>query len=216
MASTDDHGPGRGLAVSLDMVGERWSLLVIRELLIGPARFTALLENMPGIGPNLLAHRLRALAGHGVVERVPVPGEGRRMRYQLTERGEQLRHPLLGLARWGLGFLNDDDRGGTTRAEWGFLAVQAMVVRDAVPDLDETYEFRVDTQVFVIEVRRGEVRFSREAVPEPDMTVECDADTLIRIGARLLTPDDAITTGAVRVTGDQHAARRCVRMLGLD
>jgi DNA-binding HxlR family transcriptional regulator len=215
MANGSDHGHC-GLTAGLGVVGERWSLLLVRELLIGPARFTALLENMPGIGATLLARRLRALAGHGVVERVPVPGAGHEMRYQLTDLGEQLRHPLLGLARWGLGFLSDDDRGGTTRAAWGFLAVQSMVVRAAVPESDDTYEFRVDEQAFVVEVRDGAVRFSREPTTEPDVTVECDADTFVRIGARLLAPADAIMTGAVRITGSQPAVRRCVRMLGLD
>ncbi|TCO59641.1 winged helix-turn-helix transcriptional regulator [Actinocrispum wychmicini] len=216
MSSRREYGPGCGLAVGLDVIGERWTLLVVRELLIGPARFTALLANMPGIGPNLLADRLRMLAGHGVLERVPMPGGDRAMCYQLTELGEQLRHPLLALARWGMGFLREDDRGGVIRPEWGFLAVQSMVSRDAVPDVDDTYEFRVDSQTFVIEVRDGAVRFSRAPAAAPDITVDCDADTFIRVGARMLAPGEAVATGKVRITGDPPAARRCIRMLGLD
>ncbi|GLZ42301.1 winged helix-turn-helix transcriptional regulator [Actinokineospora sp. NBRC 105648] len=216
MAIRRDYERDCGLAVGLGVIGERWTLLVVRELLIGPARFTALLANMPGIGPNLLSDRLRTLAGHGVVERVPIPGDGRATRYQLTELGEQLRHPLLALARWGLGFLRDDDRAGTTRAEWGFLAVQSMISRDAVPEVDDTYEFRVDQQSFVIEIRAGDVRFARgTATTAPDMTVECDADTFIRVGARLLSPAEAVVGGQVRITGDPHAAQRCIQLLGL-
>jgi DNA-binding HxlR family transcriptional regulator len=215
MAIRREYERGGSLGVGLTVIGERWTLLVVRELLIGPARFTALLANMPGIGPNLLSERLRTLAEHGVVERVPVPGDTRAMYYRLTELGEELRHPLLALARWGLGFLREGDSTGTTRAEWGFLAVQSMVVLDAVPDIDDTYEFRVDGQVFVIEVRDGSVRFSRAAAVDPDITVECDADTFIRVGAGILTPGDAIVTGNVRIAGDQEAMRRCVRMLGL-
>ncbi|WP_026421238.1 crotonobetainyl-CoA--carnitine CoA-transferase [Actinokineospora inagensis] len=206
---------GCGLAVGLGVVGERWTMLIVRELLIGPARFTALLENMPGMGPNLLSDRLRTLGEHGVVEQVPVPGDGRGTRYRLTEVGEQLRQPLLALAKWGLGFLRDEDRCGTTRAEWGFLAVQSMVVREAIPEVDDTYEFQVSGQPFTIEVREGDVRFARGSAAEPDMTVECDADTFIRVGARLATPGDAIAAGSVRVSGDPAAAGRCIRMLGL-
>ncbi|MBM7774173.1 DNA-binding HxlR family transcriptional regulator [Actinokineospora baliensis] len=216
MAIKQDYGRGCGLAVGLGVLGERWTMLVVRELLIGPARFTALLENMPGIGPNLLSERLRTLAEHGVVEQVAIPGDGRAQRYRLTELGEQLRQPLLALARWGLGFLREDDSGGTTRAEWGFLAVQSMVVREAVPEVDDTYQFEVGGQDFVIEVRDGDVRFARGASPEPDMTVSCDADTFIRVGARLTSPAEMIATGAVRVSGDLAAAGRCIRMLGLD
>ncbi|GLW89807.1 winged helix-turn-helix transcriptional regulator [Actinokineospora globicatena] len=216
MAIRQDTRRDCGLAVGLGVVGERWTLLVIRELLIGPARFTALLENMPGIGPNLLSDRLRTLGAHGVVEQIAIPGEGRALRYQLTELGEQLRQPLLGLAKWGLGFLSEDDRGGTTRAEWGFLAVQSMVRRDAVPEVDDTYQFRVDDQDFTIAVREGRVRFTRGTATEPDLTVACDAETFIRVGARMTSPAEVIASGAVRVSGDPGAALRCIRMLGLD
>jgi DNA-binding HxlR family transcriptional regulator len=214
MVTRRDHEHDCGLAAGLDVVGERWTLLVVRELLIGPARFTALLANTPGIGPDLLSDRLRTLVEHGVAEQVPT-ADGDAICYRLTDVGEQLRHPLLGLARWGLGLLGEQDRAGATRAEWGFLAVQSMVVRDAVPDVDDTYEFRVDEQVFVIEVRAGDVRFRRGAASDPNMTVECDANTFVRVGARMLSPSDAVLTGDVQIKGDPDATQRCIHMLGL-
>lgn len=215
MPSKRDYGQFCGLAGALNVIGERWTLLVVRELLIGPTRFNDLLDNLPGMGPNLLTERLRALVDLGVVEQLPVTGDGRARRYGLTDVGEQLRRPVLALARWGLRFLDEEDSAGATRAAWGFLAVQSMVSPDAVPDVSEVYEFRVADEVFSIAVRDGEVSFGRSSVEAPDLTVECDTDTFVRIGAGLLSPFRAIAVGAVTITGSPDAARRATRMLGL-
>ncbi|MER7013613.1 helix-turn-helix domain-containing protein [Saccharopolyspora sp. NPDC000359] len=197
------------------MIGERWTLLVVRELLIGPARFNELLDNLPGMGPNLLTERLRALGESGVVAQQPVPGDGRARRYALTDAGERLRRPVLSLAAWGMQFLGEEDGAGATRASWGFIAVQAMVSPEAVPEVSESYEFHVAGEVFTIAVQDGAVTFGRGPVAGPPLTVECGTDTFIRIGARMLTPFDAIATGAVAITGPPLAARRLTRMLGL-
>ncbi|WP_253774877.1 winged helix-turn-helix transcriptional regulator [Goodfellowiella coeruleoviolacea] len=215
MSSKRDYGQFCGLAGALNVIGERWTLLIVRELLIGPTRFTELIENLPGIGPNLLTERLRALVERGVVVQQPVPGDGRARQYALTELGEELSGPVLALARWGLRFLDEADSSGATRAKWGFLAVQAMVREDRVPDVDEVYEFRVADQVFSISVTAGAVSFGRGPVPAPDLAVECDTDTFVRIGARLLSPLQAIAAGAVKISGSPAAAERCTRMLGL-
>lgn len=211
-----EYGQFCGLAAGLDVIGERWTLLIVRELLISPARFKSLLENLPGIGPNLLTDRLRMLGDHGLVEQTSVAEDGRARLYRLTESGQELREPVLTLARWGLKFLDESDADGTTRAEWGFLAVQAMIVDDAVPQVDEVYEFRVSEQIFQILVRDGRVSFERGAVAEPALTIECDAGTFVRVGARLLSPFQALATGDVRIKGDPEAVLRCTLMLGLD
>ncbi|MFJ9431937.1 winged helix-turn-helix transcriptional regulator [Streptomyces sp. NPDC101490] len=210
-----EYGQFCGLAVGLDVIGERWTLLIVRELLIGPARFKSLLENLPGIGPNLLTDRLRMLGEHGLVEQTSVADDGRARLYRLTEAGQELRESVLALARWGLKFLDESDTAGATRAEWGFLAVQALVIDEAVPEVDETYEFEVGDQTFQILVRGGKVSFERGSVAEPALTISCDAGTFVRVGARLLSPFQAIATGDVRVKGDPGAVLRCSLMLGL-
>lgn len=215
MTGKRDYGQFCGLAGALNVIGERWTLLVVRELLIGDARFSEIMENLPGIGPNLLAERLRVLAGHGVVEQLPVPGDARGRQYRLTERGRRLRGPVLDLARWGMELLSDEDSAGVVRGEWGFLAVQSMIRSDAVPDEDQTYEFRIGEQVFVVRVRTGVVSFARGGDPDADLVVTSDPDTFVRIGARMLTPFEAMAVGRIKVEGDQPAIHRCVRMLGL-
>jgi DNA-binding HxlR family transcriptional regulator len=215
MAGKRDYGQFCGLAAGLNVVGERWTFLIVRELLIGPARFNEMIDNLPGIGPNLLAERLRALTDHGVIEARAVPGDGRGKRYRLTPLGEQLRAPALSLARWGMRFLADNDRGGAVRAEWGFLAVQAMVVEDRIPAVDERYEFRVGEQRFIIEVHGGAVRFLRGEDSDADLVITSDPDTFVQIGARMITPFDALAAGEIKIEGSADAIQRCTRMLGL-
>lgn len=215
MVSKRDYGQFCGLAAGLNIIGERWTLLIVRELLISPVRFNEMIENLPGIGPNLLAERLRSLTEHGVIEQLPVPGDGRGRCYQLTPVGRQLRGPLLGIARWGMEFLAEDDSSGVVRAEWGFLAVQAMIIDEQIPSVDEVYEFRVGDHPFVVEVTDGKVAFTRGTVESPDLVISSDPDTFIRIGARLTTPFQAIATGDVKIDGQPEVIQRCTRMLGL-
>jgi DNA-binding HxlR family transcriptional regulator len=215
MSVRRDYGQFCGLAGGLNVIGERWTLLIVRELLIAPARFNLLLENLPGIGPNVLTERLRMLLEHGVVEQLPVEGDSRGRMYRLSARSEELRGPVLALARWGMGFLTEDDAGKAVRDEWGFLALQSMIDHDSIPDVDETYEFRVGDRTFTIDVRDGVLAFVPGPATAPDLIISCAADVFVRIGARLLTPFDAIVTGDVKVDGTPEAIHRCTRMLGL-
>lgn len=215
MAGKRDYGQFCGLAAGLNVIGERWTLLIIRELLISPVRFNEIMDNLPGMGPNLLAERLRTLTEHGVIEQLPVPGDGRGKLYRLSPLGEQLRGPLLDLAKWGMRFLAENDRNGEVRAEWGFLAVQAMVVDDWIPRVDESYEFRVGDDIFTLEVAGGAVKSLRGVVDGPILTITSDPDTFVRIGARMITPFEALATGDIKVDGPSDAIQRCTRMLGL-
>src|SRR6478752_477301 len=94
-----------GVARALDLLGERWTLLIVRELLLGPKRFGALEEALPGIGPNLLSARLASLSEAGLIERVELPPPASVSAYALTERGEGLREPVEAMAVWGFGLV---------------------------------------------------------------------------------------------------------------
>jgi DNA-binding HxlR family transcriptional regulator len=216
VADKRHYGQYCGLAAALDIVGERWTLLIMRELLISPARFSQITENLPGIGPNLLTDRLRFLTERGLIESSPVPGDARGKQYRLTSLGEALRPSLLALARWGLKFVTDEDAAfGTSRAAWGFLAVQAMVDQNQLPDIDESYEFRMGGETFHLEVARGRVTARRGAADNPALVVSTDAATFIRIGADMLTPFDAVVSSELRIDGDPKAVARCTRLIGL-
>src|SRR5436305_5264922 len=96
-----------GLAAALDMLGERWTLLIVRELLVRPCRYRDLLANLPGIGTNLLAERLKFLTDNGIVQQRDVGGRSKRQVYELTNAGQALRPVVLSLARWGLEHVSD-------------------------------------------------------------------------------------------------------------
>jgi DNA-binding HxlR family transcriptional regulator len=94
-----------GVAEALDVLGERWTLLILRDLLPGPQRFTDLARRQPGMGTDLLTSRLRRLEEHDLVERVPLPAPANGSMYQLTERGDDVRPVLAALARLGATWL---------------------------------------------------------------------------------------------------------------
>jgi DNA-binding HxlR family transcriptional regulator len=215
MAGKRDYGQFCGLAAGLNVIGERWTLLILRELVIGPARFNEIMDNLPGMGPNLLAERLRMLTAHGVIDQLPVSGDGRGKLYRLSELGEQLRGPLLDLARWGMQFLAESDSTGMVSAKWSFLAVQAMVIDDRIPDRDESYEFRVEDEVFTVEVADGAVTFLHSPATNPVLTITSDAESFVRIGARMITPFGALAAGDIKIEGEVDAIHRCTYMLGL-
>lgn len=206
-----------GLASGLDIVGERWTLLIVRELLMGPARYSDLIANLPGLGTNLLADRLKFLSAKGVVRQVDVRGTGAQLAYALTPLGEELRPMILGLARWGMEFVGDLHAEDTVRPQWGFLAVEAMLDQEQVaPGAEESYEFQVDDQIFHIEVSGGAARAVKGAATDPVMRAKTDAATFVQIGAGKLTPLMAMVTGRLALEGDMDAVVRCCDLLGLD
>jgi DNA-binding HxlR family transcriptional regulator len=201
-----------GLAAALDTVGERWTLLIVRELLLGPRRYTALLADLPGIGTNLLAGRLKKLCTLGLVQRIgAIPGHS----YRLTERGEELRGPVLALSRWGMALLGDPSADAVVRPRWGFLAIQAMADASKLPGVSEQYEFRVDEEVFHLHVHDGQAVPATGPAMRASMAVVTDATTFVQLGAGLITPLEAVEAGQLTLSGDPAAVLRCSMVLGL-
>lgn len=201
-----------GLAAGLDAVGERWTLLVVRELLLGPRRYTELLADLPGIGTNLLADRLRTLCALGVAVRYD---DGSTHGYRLGPAGEGLRPVVLALSRWGVGLLGEPNADMVTRPHWALLAVQAMADAGRRPDLRETYEFQVDDEIFHAELASGTVTTRRGPAGDAVLRVRTDAVTFVRIGAGVLGPFEAVASGALEFTGEPDAVLRCAAVLGL-
>lgn len=205
-----------GLASALDTLGERWTLLVVRELLMGPRQYGELLTGLPGLGTNLLAERLKFLVSLGVVRQVDLRGTGSRLAYELTEKGEDLRPIVLGLARWGLEFVGDLQPGDAVQPHWGFLAVESILDQSRVTEVAERYEFRVDDQVFHIVVADGTARAEHGPADEPAMVATTDAATFVQIGSGHLTPLLAMVSGRLSLTGDMDAVTRCCDLIGLE
>jgi DNA-binding HxlR family transcriptional regulator len=204
-----------GLAYALDLVGERWTLLIIRELLLRPRRYNELAEALPGIGTNLLADRLAFLVDVGLIEPI-VPGR-RTGGYALTELGRALHEPILGLARFGLAVgANQPLRAdAVVRPTWAALAIEAMVDDERAPDVDETYEFHVDGEMFHIAVVNSQAHVHVGAAEDPALVITTDARTFFTLGLHHVDPIEALVGGAVHVTGIPAAVPRCLRLIGL-
>lgn len=200
-----------GLASAMDAMGDRWTLLVVRELLLGPRRYVELQADLPGIGTNLLAARLKKLRELGLVRRAGLAPHS----YHLTAEGERLRDSVLALSRFGMGLLTEPTADVVVRPHWGFLAVTAMADATRLPELSEAYEFRVDDEVFHLEVRAGHARPARGPASAPAMVAITDATTFVRIGAGLIDPMAAVAAGQLTLTGDPAAGWRCSVVLGL-
>src|SRR6266540_4011456 len=197
------------LARTLDLVGERWTLLVVRELISGPKRYKDLLDGLPGIGTNLLAARLRELESAGVLRRSELPPPAGSTVYELTERGRELEPALFALGRWGaplMGPPNADDR---VHPRWFAVGLQAGFRAEAAAGVDETYEFHLEDEVFHLRVADGAAEVRQGPAADPDLVVACDLQTFLEVWTGLATPD------RLEVEGSRAALRRCLRLFRL-
>ena len=193
-----------GVARTLDAVGERWALLVVRELLLGPKRFTDLAAGLPGVSQNVLAQRLRELEAAGVVARRALgPPSGARG-YELTPAGAELREVVLALGRWGS--RQPRIEGAALGVDALALALETTFDAAAAGDLRAVVALRVGSDRLVARVDAGRIRLSRGEAEDPDAVVDADADVLQGVvfgGAPL-------PAGAV--AGDRALAERFVRL----
>lgn len=163
-----------GLACALDLLGERWTLLVVRELLLGPKRFGALAAALPGISSNLLSARLQALVAAGVAEQVRLPPPADTVAYALTDRGDSLRPGVEALAGWGFGLLAPERQqanGWLGRGSWLAFTLAAAV--DDAPDERLTADFDVDGDRFTIRVEDGRVSARHGVADVSDASLTC-------------------------------------------
>ena len=209
------YGQFEGLARALDVVGERWTLLLVRELLLGPRRYTDLLDGLPGIGTNLLARRLRALEASGVVRKTRTPPPAPSAVYELTDRGRDIEPALLILARWGGEFMDAPAGSDRLRPGWGVLAMRTVFNPEAAAGVRETYEFRVDDDVFHVVIDDSRLEARQGPAPDPQLVITTDVETFLAVGARQINPLDAVARGKAQVSGDPAAAVRCVEIFGL-
>src|SRR5687767_9824063 len=123
---TKSYGQFCGLARALDIVGERWSLLIVRQLLVAPARYGELLAGLPGVATNLLSTRLRDLESAGVIERRPAR-DANAIEYTLTEWGSGLREPIAALIRWSEPLMIPGQGSDQFQVEWFMVALPALL-----------------------------------------------------------------------------------------
>lgn len=197
-------------ARALDVVGERWNLLIVRELLFGPKRYTDLQDGLPGIGPNLLALRLRSLEQAGVLLRRRLPPPAASTVYELTALGQELRPVLESLFEWGLQFLQAPRGDDAVKASYWLPALQAAADPERIPaGTDDVYEFRVGEERLTASVKDGAVQLHEGPAESPDVVIAMDAQTFAELGRGRVDPTRALESGEMTVEGDERAAQRC-------
>jgi DNA-binding HxlR family transcriptional regulator len=199
-----DYGQYCGLARALDVVGDRWNLLIVRQLLVAPARYRDLREGLSGIATNLLTDRLRDLESAGVLER-RLTDDGGAITYALTEWGAQLREPIEGLIRWSTPLMIRGPEGDEFRAEWFVLALPALFVGRVPTDRSATVGVAVDGGVVQLRATPSGIDVSVPSEGEFDAVLRTEAPIVLGLAAGLLKLDDV--AALIKIEGDEAALR---------
>ena len=201
------YDDGCGIARALDLVGERWALLVIRELVLGPKRFTDLRAGLPGVSANILSQRLRELEESGVILRRRLEPPAGSWVYELTDRGRGLEHIILDLGSWGL-----QSTSSTPDAHIGadsvILSMRSRFNPKAASDLHAEYELRLDGYRFRAVVEGGSIDLARGAAEHADAVIETTPSRLDSVVSGELSVTELLQTGAATVEGDLAAVER--------
>lgn len=214
MEATRTYGDACGIPRALDRIGERWALLIVRELLLGPKRFTDLRTGLPNASPNVLSQRLRQLEQEGIVRRRTLPPPAGSKVYELTEWGQELEPVLTALGRWGA-------RAPEPPPEHGMSLDAHMLSLTTLfdPELARGFSARLDLRLgehrFRAEVGEGRLVIEPGGAQSPDAIVSTDAGTLLALAHRRRDLDEALQAGDIEIDGDAEVVARFVGLFPL-
>ena len=210
-AAKRTYGDPCGIARALDVIGERWALLVVRELLLGPKRFTDLRAGLPNLSPDVLSQRLRELEQAGVVQRGKLPPPAGSRVYELTDWGRQLEPVVLGLGRWGsrhAPFPPDRDELGVDSF---VLALKTLFDPNRADGVAGRYALTLGEQTFDARIENGRFEVTRGAPHDSDATITAEPGVLQQV----LWHGHPLRAAEVEITGDRRSAERFLRMFPL-
>ncbi|MFD6159926.1 winged helix-turn-helix transcriptional regulator [Nocardia sp. NPDC060256] len=204
-----------GLSRSLDLVGERWTLLVVRELMVGPKRYSDLVNALDGIGTNLLATRIKQLDQDGLIVRKHLPPPAASQVYELTPAGRELAAALVPLAMWGLRHRFDEPRRSDEnyRAEWTVVFLAALIDPAATTAMHRVVQFRLDDSAATLVIDDGRVSVTPGAVDHADVVVTTDLKTLAEFATRAPASDFTKVAECLTVEGDMAVAQSFFELL---
>ncbi|MEA2569368.1 MAG: hypothetical protein QOI24_1369 [Acidobacteriota bacterium] len=207
MTSKRTYEDGCATAHALDLIGERWALLVVRELILGPKRFTDLRGGLPAISPNVLTQRLLELEQAGIVQRRKLPPPAAAWVYELSEWGLELERVIMALGRWAVrspALM----QGHPLSVDALILSFRTMFTSDAADGFNATLEIRIGEDRFRAVVADGEMELTRNAAENPDAVIDADVNTLAAVvyGGRRF--GEAVRSGELRVEGDRAIAKQ--------
>jgi DNA-binding HxlR family transcriptional regulator len=193
-----------GLARALDVVGDRWNLLVVRQLLMGPARYRELLDGLPGVATNLLTARLRDLETAGVIER-RLAAEGNVVVYALTPWGAELREPIEGLIRWSTPLMASGPGSDHFHPEWLVVALRALLAGKRAAGRSSTVGIAVDDQLLQVRTTRSGVEVTPHDGRDLDAVLRADPSIILGVAA------GALPLELVDIEGDETAVRAILK-----
>jgi DNA-binding HxlR family transcriptional regulator len=204
------------LARAAEIIGERWTLLIVRELLLGPTRFGDLAARLDGVSPALLTGRLTALMESSVVQRATLPAPFNAQVYELTETGRALKPAIRELIRWGGRFLFPMRADDVFEPDWVLLALDAIARREPTPicRIGLRVPHPNGAAAFVIEGGPEGTSITKGELAE-GATIETRFDVFLQILARQLSLDAAIANAQVRVQGSTRTLRKLLHLFDL-
>jgi DNA-binding HxlR family transcriptional regulator/putative sterol carrier protein len=214
MSTARTYGEACGIPRALDRIGERWALMVVRELVLGPKRFTDIRNGLPHASPNVLAQRLRELEEVGVVRKRKLPPPAASQVYELTEWGRELEDVLIALGRWGARAPAPPD-GACMSLDSHLLSLTTLFDPERAGDFEGTVELHFGEHVFNVAVAGGRIAVARGEASSPDAVVEGEPGTFLAISHGRLELDDALGAGELSVTGDRDVLARFVTLFTL-
>jgi len=203
------------IARTLDVLGDRWSILILRELLLGDRRFVDLREWLPGISPTLLTQRLQDLMANGLIETVELPPPAARTVYTVTARGREARAIIRAMTHFGMKLLPSPRASTRLRPQSvAYVAVEAWHDSRAANGIDEVYRLVIDGAEFTLGSAHGATR-EKLAKRAPDLVLTAAAHVLVAARQGEPTLADALASGAATVTGSKRALRNFQRVFRL-
>jgi DNA-binding HxlR family transcriptional regulator len=209
------YGQFCGLARAIEIIGERWAVLIVRDLLVGPKRFTDLLHGLPRIPTNVLAARLKELEAAGVVRRRVLPRPAGSVIYELTEYGAELEDAIVRLGRWGAKLLDEPRSDEIITQDSMVMALRSTFDPQAARKLRANFEFHFGDIVIHARVDRGKVKVEAGPMPKPDLTIRA-GPAIKELMAGMITPSQAIKNGIVRLTGDAELLTRFAEIFRIE
>ena len=201
-----------GLAQALDLIGGRWALLIVRDLLTGPKRFSELQDGLPGVPTNVLTARLRELEEAGIVIRRAHERPGGGVVYDLTDFGRELEQPIMQLGFWGARAMGPMHEGDHFSTDSLALALRGMFRPAHADGPARLYEFRVAGTSLRASVDAGKVVVPSDSTDEPDLVVEADPDVLAGLLSGDMSLDAARKSRRLQLQGTKAEAARLLEM----
>lgn len=211
MVGRRKYDDGCAVAHALDLIGERWALLVVRDLLLGPKRFTDLLAGLPGPSPDVLTQRLRELTQAGVVHRRRLSPPAASWVYELTSWGAELAPIVVGLAKWASrspGMRYDAPLGTDSLV----LSLEALFDGPAAAGFEATIALHFGDERFQVCIADGQLMVTRGETDRPDAALDTDQATLLSLLRTDRPLDAALASGELRLAGDRALVERFRRL----